>query len=78
MKKVSKKPHNKPRKTPSDQERDLKRVESALEKYYPKYTWEDRAMWLQTPKEWLFDMSPLMIIATQSVEPLLKWLEEHH
>ena len=56
--------------------RNVKRVERMVSKVFPLYEWEDIAMWMQTPKDFLFDQSPLQICATEDVEPLLKWLKE--
>ena len=65
-----------PKKSKAQKLRDVSRVEEQLEKTFPNYTWEDRAMWMQTPKEWLFGLSPLQICAIENVNPLLDWLKD--
>lgn len=64
------------KKTQEQAREDVQKLDEQLQRTFPEYTWEDRAMWSQTPQEFLFGMSPLQICATEDIEPLLKWLQE--
>lgn len=62
--------------TNDEQLAQVKKLEAQLEKTFPDYSWEDRAMWMQTPKDFLFSKTPLQICATDDIEPLLQWLKD--
>lgn len=63
-------------KTQEQKLEDVNKLDEQLQKTYPEYTWEDRAMWAQSPKDFLFGKTPLQICAESDIEPLLKWLKE--
>ncbi len=63
-------------KTNEEALKDAERLDKQLEKTFPDWTWEDRAMWTQTPQEILFGSTPLSICATDDISPLIKWLKD--